>query len=475
MQKANYILLICAFALMCFIVCSDQKDNKKNNPIFVLGLDGFEWDFVLPLLKKNQLPNLTNLMRCGYYGELKTSKPSFSPIVWTSIATGKVRKKHGIQNFFRRTNKPKEKKENIELTLIKSSDRKTKAIWNILTDYNKKVWSIGWWITFPAEKINGIIVSQINTLPDLSTDRGLNEKIFKGTLLKGIEGQVHPSERQNEIIDLLSEVNEQLPKLIRDIFGEFSISLSPLDKRMWDNCTWAFRADYTYYRITEKLTQEESLPDLTLLYFGGPDVVGHRFLRYKYPELYQHKPTSDQISDLGKIIDNYYIYCDQILGNIMKIYGQDTTFFIISDHGMVPINLDAEFDPNDPWSANSSGGHRNSPPAFFCAAGPLIRKIPSLKSPQNLSREDLVTVCSIYDITPTILAILQIPIGKDMDGDAVTKIFRDDFRSKLQITKVATHDTDEFLRNQEKRKKGYSFSPNEKKRLEQLKSLGYIK
>lgn len=466
--RLTLLLIICPVIVILLAGgCGEYKQGREKKPVIILGLDGFEWDFVLPMIKKKQLPNMVKLMKRGYYGELETFAPTFSPAIWTSIVTGKIHKKHGISNFFHYL-------PNKKITLVKSTDRKTKAIWNIVSDYKMSVWSIGWWITFPAEEINGIMVSQTNTLPELDTPRGRNEKIWKGTLVKGIKDQVYPPGRHVEMISLLREVDQELPALQKQIFGEFRYPLSPLGKRLWDNCRWSFRADTTYYRIVRKLVKEGSVPDLTLLYISGPDVVGHRFLRYMRPEFFRHKPTKEQISNFGTIIENYYAYCDRLLEQLMGIYGPDVTFFIISDHGMDPVNLEVEFNPDDPWNANISGGHKNKPPGFFLASGPLICNLSMEKSLQNMNRQDLQKVGTVFDITPTILTLMGIPIGKDMDGMVLTKIFRDEFRLDLLPPAVATHDTPGFLARQKKRKKKNIINPDEKERLEQLRSLGYI-
>ena len=90
---------------------------------------------------------------------------------------------------------------------------------------------------------------------------------------------------------------------------------------------------------------------------------------------------------------------------------------------------------------------------------------------QSLSRQDLEKVGSVLDITPTILAMMRIPVGKDMDGRVLTKIFRDEFRIDRQSAAIDTHDTTEFLA-----RRGIKALPHpgEKERLKQLRSLGYI-
>jgi predicted AlkP superfamily phosphohydrolase/phosphomutase len=74
-----------------------QKNAKK---IVIIGLDGATWKIIEPLEREGKLPNISYLMKNGVYGTLKSYEPMFSPSVWTSIASGVTPKKHGITNFF---------------------------------------------------------------------------------------------------------------------------------------------------------------------------------------------------------------------------------------------------------------------------------------------------------------------------------------------------------------------------------------
>ena len=51
------------------------------------------------LLSEGKLPNLARLRKEGAYGKLLSSKPMLSPILWTTIATGKPPADHGIGHF----------------------------------------------------------------------------------------------------------------------------------------------------------------------------------------------------------------------------------------------------------------------------------------------------------------------------------------------------------------------------------------
>lgn len=439
-----------------------EAPGPASTPIIVMGVDGLDWRVILPLLKDGRLPNLAGLMERGTYGYLDTFIPTYSPVVWTSIATGKVHQKHGIHHFARR-------EPGGRITLYDSHDRTTKAIWNILSDYGRRITTIGWWMTYPVEEINGVMVAQTNTLDQLDTRAG--KHIWKGSLLRGVAAQVFPVDRQNEMMQVLEQVDNDLPALTREIFGKLRFPLSLLGRRLWDNCQWAFRADATYLRIALKLLKERQ-PDLTLVYFGGPDVVGHRFWRYMDPDIYRHRPTTEQIANFGNVIEDYYAYMDRALGQLLKVSRTDVTVFVISDHGMHPVHMERRFDPDAPPANINSGEHQDAPPGVLVAAGPRIRRMVSPGRPQDMTGSGLETVASVLDVTPTLLAMMGIPVGMDMDGVVRARLFNDDDPIVQRPPPLPTHDTAEFFAG---RGLEAASHPGEKERLDQLRSLGYIK
>ena len=426
----SIIVLAVSFSVTVFLFngCADDAEQspQETSHIVVMGTDGLEWNVIIAMLEKGKLPNLAALIERGACGSLRTLQPTVSPVIWTSIATGKGPKKHGIESFTRRGPSRGD-------VLLNSTGRKTKALWNILSDCGKTVWTIGWWMTYPVEEVSGVMVAQTNTSAQLNTRGGKN--IWKGALLKGVPEQVYPPERQNEMITILEEVEVELPNLMEQVFGRFRFPLSSLEQRLWENCRWAFRADATYERIVFKLAEQYPPADLTLLYFGGPDVVSHRFWRYMQPEVYKHKPTPEQIENFGTIIEDYYAYTDNVLGQLLEAYGPDTTFIVVSDHGFHAFNRNADFDPNAPAAHLNSGAHVRAPDGIFIAAGPGIRRTLAGKSARTMARSNLPRIGSMFDIAPTILAMLRIPVGKDMDGQVMTKIFH----KKFKIAKQPPH------------------------------------
>lgn len=68
--------------------------------VAVIGIDSADWREIDPLLAAGELPNLRALIERGAAGVLRSAEPTYSPVVWTSIFTGKTPAKHGITGWY---------------------------------------------------------------------------------------------------------------------------------------------------------------------------------------------------------------------------------------------------------------------------------------------------------------------------------------------------------------------------------------
>ncbi len=439
--------------------CSERQSSSTPSPVLLIGVDGFEWDVLLPLLREGDAPTLAALVNRGVYGLLETTRPTFSPILWTSIATGKSADQHGIRGFVGRQDGGATRR------LFTNYDRKTKAFWNILSDYGRSVAIVGWWLTYPAEPVNGVMVSQVNTLDQ--ADRRQGRAILKGRLVADLEGQVYPRQRLEPMLEIHRRVVRDLPELNRQNFGSFAHPLGVLAKRLWENTQWAFLADATYVEIARQIAHEDW--DLLALYLGGADVAGHRFWRYMHPESFQHPPSADETDNFGELIAEYYRYVDRAIGSVLDKMPDETTVVIVSDHGMHAVNRGKAFRPDGIPNDLNSGHHRDAPPGVFIAAGPGIERPVAMPAANRLQRSQLDRSASIFDITPTLLALLDIPVGEDMQGRVLEEWLAGD---RATVGSVPSHDTPEWLLARAELNARVGVSSDE--RLEQLRALGYI-
>lgn len=72
---------------------------SKRNKILLIGWDAADWQIIGPLLAKGQMPALQRLINNGVYGNMATMNPPYSPMLWSTVATGKTPDKHGVLGF----------------------------------------------------------------------------------------------------------------------------------------------------------------------------------------------------------------------------------------------------------------------------------------------------------------------------------------------------------------------------------------
>ena len=118
-----------------------------------IGLDGADWSLLDQYASRGVMPTLARLVAEGASGTLKTIHPPLSPLIWTTMMTGTSPLDHRILDFLR-VNPVSHQREPIT-----SDERKVPAIWNMATAGGKKVGALGFWATYPAESVNGLMVS----------------------------------------------------------------------------------------------------------------------------------------------------------------------------------------------------------------------------------------------------------------------------------------------------------------------------
>jgi hypothetical protein len=435
------------------VPATEEPARDAQAPVLVLGLDGFEWQVILPLLRDGKMPHLLSLMERGTYGTLTTLKPTLSPRLWTTLATGKFPRKHGILGFV----KPREGRG--PKKLYTRMDRRAKAYWNILADANMSTTTVGWWMTYPPEQVPGLMVSQTNTV---SAGGGM----WKGSLRADTAGQVWPPDREAGVLEVFAEHEASMAQLTTEIFGAFDPPTQGEPARRWEQCQWAFRADNTYVSVLEKQLARGIGSRVSAVYLGGTDVVGHRFWAAHEPGPFGLGPDSEEVRTFAHIIPSYYRWVDDVLGRMLALYPPEATVFVISDHGMSFVLPERK--PGD-GSEHSilTGGHEGDPGAFI-AAGTGIRKGPE-RALDELDHNAMPELGSILDFCPTLLALLGLPFGEDMDGRPLTNVLQAALSGPGPPASIPTHDDPAWLASQDR-----EFEHADAERIEQLRNLGYL-
>lgn len=387
--------------------------------VLLVGADGLEWSVLHPLMADGRCPNLRGLMERGAFGKLATFIPTLSPIVWTSISTSKLEEEHGIEGMVDRQQR--------EYT---SSRRVGRALWNIVDRYGLTTDCFGWWITWPVEHVRGVMVSGTSASAML-------DKNWKPALMEGLPDQVWPPELTDRVMAIAKQVAD--PAVLGPIEQEHVFKVTPpggwpaLEKKVIDQTMWSILSDETYLRIALDILPDHPA-DLSMVYFGGTDVAGHRFWRQYDPEPYKWTGSSPEADRaLACVIPNYYEWFDDMLGRLLATVGDDVTVLVVSDHGMHAISTEKsnEF--------GTTGDHQDGAPGVIIAAGPGIKQVGDV---DYFVRTGAVPVGpNVMSITPTVLALLGIPASREMRGQAHTPYFTDEMAAFAKTLRpVATHD-----------------------------------
>lgn len=275
---------IVALALALPATASDPIGNP--NPMILVGVDGMEWSVVDDLIAKGQLPNIKAFKARAVSAKLATDYGANSPIVWTTVATGMNKEVHGITNFDVATDSG--------TAPVSSSMRKVPALWNMVSLFNRKVMMLGWWGSWPAENVNGIIVS----------DRAH----------RSVENRVSPASFEPTFASDLVTINADR-------------SLFPLDED-----SGAEDRIMSWYAVKNA----NAGYNLIMCYIHGTDLVSHKYWKYYRPDGFT-SVNEENKAKYADMIPAKYRAVDAFLGKLVAAAPKNANLTIISDHGFGPL------------------------------------------------------------------------------------------------------------------------------------------
>jgi predicted AlkP superfamily phosphohydrolase/phosphomutase len=125
----------------------------NSRRVLLVGWDAADWKIISPLLERGEFPVFDKLVDRGVIADMATLEPVLSPLLWNSIATGKRADEHGILGF------TEVDPISGRVRPVTSTSRRTKALWNILSQNGIRSNVVGWFGGHPAEPIRGMCVS----------------------------------------------------------------------------------------------------------------------------------------------------------------------------------------------------------------------------------------------------------------------------------------------------------------------------
>lgn len=278
----------------------------------VLGIDGLDARMVEQMAGRGEMPRLKALLASGARARLKAEPEQVPAIVWTTIATGRGPATHGIRSTGARrlagmrTPVPLGDSGVLARMLGRATDllrltraqpatsvlRGAKALWNVASEKGLRVGVVNWWATWPADPVNGYLVS----------DRAF----FKLEKAGAFDREAHPP-----------AVFERLQRLLPGPEGERARRLD------------------LFHLEAALLLRSEKPPDLEALYLPGLDIFTMQQLG--------EAPAEDPAA-LGSRLDgirSYYRFVDDLIGRLHDDLRGEDVLVMVGDPGRLARRANA--------------------------------------------------------------------------------------------------------------------------------------
>jgi predicted AlkP superfamily phosphohydrolase/phosphomutase/tetratricopeptide (TPR) repeat protein len=363
-------------------------------PVIWLGLDGLDWELLDRLAAEGRMPNWKRLAAEGYTARLKSFVPILSPVVWTTLATGVGPDTHRVLDFQEVDPATGQKMP------ISGRSRAVPAIWNVASASGLSVGVVGWWATHPAEEVKGFFVTD-HASPILFEGIAKAGLAYPASLSAGVE-QIAAREGQVTDAELARFVDMPLDEIARARASGQGLENPVIALAR------TIAATRTQSRIAREL-YDRNLPDLMMVYLEGTDVVGHVFASYVAPQM--DCVSADDFRRYGRAVDEYYALVDRLIGQWMRRAEEDgATLIVNSDHGF-KWGADRSCERGSLNPATAGFWHRIE--GVFAAWGPRV------------GRRRERGAASVFDVEPTVAALLGLPVDRRSEGSPIRAAFRD--------------------------------------------------
>lgn len=256
---------------------------SQDDKIVIIGIDGVPYSLMKNLSDRNVMPNFKKLRREGVFTKMSSSIPEISCVSWSSIITGKNPGEHGVYGFTDII------KGTYTLSFHHSKNLKAPTFWQ--KDKSKKFVIVNLPSTYPAQKINGVLISGFVS-PDLE------KAVYPPSYLEKLKSL-------NYKIDIDSEKGHKSKRLLfKELFETLELRRKIFES-LWEEIAW----------------------DIFMIVLTGTDRLGH-FLW----DAYENKNHEFHTEFL-----EFFEHIDEVIGSIDSKLKENDSLIILSDHGMESI------------------------------------------------------------------------------------------------------------------------------------------
>ncbi len=338
---------------------SNPAPSKK---VLLIGWDSADWKIINDLLAEGGMDGIRSLMDGGTYGNLATLEPQLSPMLWTSIATGKMAYHHGVEGF------TEVDPVSGNIVPVSAATRKCKTLWEMLGEKGLRSHIVSWFATQGEQDLDGKMVS--NMFAHL---KGVAPDTDPEDFPPPMPGTYWPEDLADTMNELRVSPHEIDEEILQPFLPKGHKIDQSRDKRL--NPLREHLAEaYSVHSAATHLMDTDPDWDFMAIYYRAIDEISHHFMHYHPPKM-EGIPEED-FEIYQHVVKSTYRAHDMMLQTLLQKAGPDTTVILVSDHGFHSDHLRPEFTPRVP--AGITVWHRNqgvllakdpaSPPATISTA-----------------------------------------------------------------------------------------------------------
>lgn len=398
MKAHRAVLAAVALAAIAAVGGCGRSDIPSR--VVLIGIDGMDWKLAGPLMDAGKMPNLARLVRGGVRADLRSlARDEQVRSAWICIATGRVLRTADAV--------PPLSPDGTPIPGVRTWGGR--PIWEIIGEKDRTVGIVNWPLSYPASVVNGWLVTNgaaygpedgwdpipnLTWPPALAAELGSVRKPFSATTDDEISGFLN-----GEIWKGESDQD------IRTRAQEF-------------RALWA--VDQTALQVAVHFLDSRGQPDFLAVYFNGLLESCHPFWGPMDPASGGFMDTDDIVETFRDVVPRYYERVDAIIGELLAHVDESSTVIVCSGFGF-------RGPQHTPEGLLMLGTSMHSEIGLLAAAGPGIRKRTSIAD------------ASVLDLAPTILAILGVPVPRDMDGFVATDMLDPGFLDHRPVTYADSH------------------------------------
>ncbi|HOX25310.1 MAG TPA: alkaline phosphatase family protein [Candidatus Krumholzibacteria bacterium] len=374
-------MIRCLAALCCCVLVTgcggpEAPHSPASRGAVILGIDALDWRVLDEVIAAGRAPAFARLRDESASGVNLSFVPlEKSPLIWASIATGLEPDQHGVGGFL------KDRGDGYEV-LSSAADWRAPAFWDIAGAAGLSSCVIGWWVTFPAREIEGVMVADHVTFTEAGS--------------RNPDGLVRPAALAGELAALTVTWRDVPVELLQALLPQADpAGLADVENPRLLSLRLALAGDLTYL-ATAKLLAARQHHDVFALYLRGLDLVCHHYWQYYDPGDGPAGSAADRAL-YGQVVPGYVELLDRWIGELLPLVGTDRNLVVVSDHGFHGPRVDRT-------GTLHKGVAEHRPEGVLIVRSPLYA--PGTR----------IAPSFVLNVTPTVLALLGLPASQDMPG-----------------------------------------------------------